>query len=70
MRCHGENFSNILNVSSLPTPVVVHSAQHVMYPLAHLERWRGVPSSRVMIGRGLDTDLRKAIKGSLRAIAA
>jgi len=68
---HILRIKGILNVSALPTPVVVHSAQHVMYPLAHLERWRGVPSSRVvMIGRGLDTDLWKAIEGSLRAIAA
>ena len=70
---HGEHvlrIKGILSVSALPNPIVVHSAQHVMYPVAHLERWRSAPSSRVvMIARGVEPALWRSIEASLRAVA-
>jgi G3E family GTPase len=62
LHAHGRNVlrvKGILNVTGLPTPVVIHGVQHVVHPPAHLDRWPDAErrSRIVFIVRGLEPAL-------------
>jgi G3E family GTPase len=69
LHAHGHEVlrvKGILNVTGVPTPVVIHGVQHVVHPPAHLEAWPTDDrrSHLVFIVRGLEPAL---IERSLRA---